>query len=63
MNDDDFYPCPCCGNKMISEPGNYEICPVCDWEDDPVQLSDPDLLGGENILSLLNATKVVFIKN
>jgi hypothetical protein len=26
--------CPCCNYKTISEKGNYEICPVCFWEDD-----------------------------
>ncbi|WP_241308935.1 CPCC family cysteine-rich protein [Chryseobacterium arthrosphaerae] len=26
--------CPCCNYKTISERGNYEICPVCFWEDD-----------------------------
>lgn len=26
--------CPCCGYLTLDERGNYEICPVCYWEDD-----------------------------
>lgn len=26
--------CPCCSYKTILEKGNYEICPICFWEDD-----------------------------
>ncbi|WP_233218372.1 CPCC family cysteine-rich protein [Kosakonia radicincitans] len=47
----------------ISELGNYEICPVCDWEDDPVQSSDPDFSGGANTLSLLEARKEFLLKS
>lgn len=28
------YPCPCCGYPMLWERGSYEICRLCDWEDD-----------------------------
>ena len=27
-------PCPCCGSLTLGSHGNYEICPVCFWEDD-----------------------------
>lgn len=30
----DKYPCPCCGLPTIDEPGIYDICAVCWWEDD-----------------------------
>lgn len=50
-----FIPCPCCGNQVFSECGSYEICPVCHWEDDPIQLRDPDYAGGENAISLNSA--------
>ncbi len=30
----DRYPCPCCGLPTIDEPGIYDICAVCWWEDD-----------------------------
>jgi len=28
------YRCPCCGYPTLDERGGYEICPLCDWEDD-----------------------------
>ncbi len=48
------YACPCCGYKtFIEKPnGSYDICNVCFWEDDPVQLNDPDYEGGANRVSL-----------
>ncbi|TPI26884.1 hypothetical protein FJW08_26050 [Mesorhizobium sp. B3-2-1] len=45
-------PCPCCRSLVVSQPGSYEICPECGWEDDPVQTADPDYAGGANELSL-----------
>lgn len=42
------YPCPSCGFLVFErEPGSYELCPICDWEDDAVQLRYP-LAGGAN---------------
>jgi hypothetical protein len=35
--------------------GCYEICEVCEWEDDPVQSTDPGYTGGANMLSLNKA--------
>jgi hypothetical protein len=33
------YPCPCCGYMSFDDPsGSYDICPICFWEDDAVQL-------------------------
>ena len=48
------YRCPCCGYyTFLEEPrGNYDICPVCYWEDDPIQSRDPDYEGGANTVSL-----------
>lgn len=48
-------PCDCCGSKVIGERGNFEICPICGWEDDSAQASDPDLTGGANDMSLNDA--------
>jgi hypothetical protein len=45
--------CPCCGYKTISE--EYDICPICFWEYDPVQQSDPDYPRGANSTSLRQA--------
>lgn len=48
-----MYPCPACGFLVFTEPpGSYEICCVCGWEDDPVQLQSPNCPGGANHLSL-----------
>ncbi len=49
-----MYPCPCCGYGVFSEPpGSYEICQICYWEDDIVQLAFPDSAGGANRCSLI----------
>ena len=49
--------CPCCGYYTLEEVGTYEVCPVCYWEDDPVQESDPKLEGGANELSLYESRR------
>lgn len=55
---DEAYPCPCCGHLVFGEPpGSYEICPICFWEDDAVQLRWPDLDGGANSVSLRTAQR------
>lgn len=54
------YLCPCCGAPVFDEMGSYEICPVCNWEDDPVQTKDPDLTGSANTMSLIQAKKNFF---
>ncbi|WP_437921614.1 CPCC family cysteine-rich protein [Sphingobacterium sp. LRF_L2] len=53
------FACPCCGHKTFTEKpnGTYGICPVCFWEDDPVQLDDPSYEGGANLTSLKQAQK------
>jgi hypothetical protein len=47
------YTCPCCGFFVFSEPpGSNEICSICGWEDDGVQLRYPGMSGGANSESL-----------
>jgi hypothetical protein len=47
------FPCPACGFIVFDEPpGSYDICPVCNWEDDYVQLTYPAMSGGANKESL-----------
>ncbi|RRB09386.1 CPCC family cysteine-rich protein [Larkinella rosea] len=47
------YTCPCCGYRTMDlGPGHYEICPVCFWEDDPIQKQNPNYDGGANKVSL-----------
>lgn len=48
-----LFGCPCCGYATVSEPGSYEICPICFWEDDGQDdsLADEEL-GDPNRVSL-----------
>jgi hypothetical protein len=53
-----YYPCPACGFEVFDEPaGSYAICPVCDWEDDELQLRFPAMRGGANKDSLFEWQK------
>lgn len=49
--------CPCCGYYTFIEieRGNYDICPVCFWEDDFEQEKNPYYDGGANRVSLVTA--------
>ena len=49
------YTCPCCGYKTLDEEHEYDICPICFWEDDYLQFEDADLCGGANEVSLRQA--------
>ena len=51
------YKCPCCGYYTFSyQPnGNYDICPICFWEDDPQQLANENLASGANKVSFRQA--------
>lgn len=50
------FSCPCCGFRALSEePGSYDVCRVCGWEDDPLQYEQPFLEGGANEPSLHDA--------
>lgn len=51
------YKCPCCGFYTFEHRpnGSYDLCDVCYWEDDPIQLDDPDFDGGANRVSLRTA--------
>ncbi|MFC5831474.1 CPCC family cysteine-rich protein [Nonomuraea insulae] len=53
------YPCPCCGHLTFgAPPGSHEICSVCFWEDDAIQLRWPDWPGGANKPSLIEAQRI-----
>ena len=49
---EELFPCPCCNSRTVGEPGTYEVCDLCGWEDDPIQSTDPDYAGGANSESL-----------
>ena len=53
------YKCPCCGYyTFLDKPsGNYDICEVCYWEDDPIQSKNPAYADGANHVSLQQARK------
>lgn len=34
QSDGQKYNCPCCGNATLDTRGDYDICPICKWEDD-----------------------------
>ncbi|WP_410175516.1 CPCC family cysteine-rich protein [Rahnella perminowiae] len=34
--------------KKYSKPGEHDICPSCNWEDDPFHSKNPDRRGGAN---------------
>ena len=46
------FKCPCCGNYTLTEERMWEICPVCNWEDDALQFDNQNLKGGANFFSL-----------
>ncbi len=51
-----WVPCIVCGRLTITTRGHYEICPVCGWEDDGSDYSDPDrYVGGPNRVTLREA--------
>lgn len=43
------YSCPCCGYPTLERRGGYQICTLCDWEDDGDDGDDPiAFIGGPN---------------
>lgn len=50
-------PCPCRENLTIGVRGDYEICSVCGWEDDPLQSGDPAFAGEAKQSGLNEARK------
>ena len=48
--------CLCCGYKTLDSDGYYDICPICFWEDDPLQKMNVYDLGA-NKVSLIQAQK------
>ena len=50
------YKCPCCGHFTFEKKErSYDICPVCFWEDDPVQYENPTMPNGANRVCLADA--------
>ncbi len=50
--------CPVCLLEgAFQEPGGYDICHRCGWEDDESQRRHPDMAGGANHMSLGEARR------
>jgi hypothetical protein len=47
--------CPTCDYFTLPDRGQYEICPICFWEDDGLDLDRPDDISGPNHLTLREA--------
>lgn len=48
--------CPCCLNYTLDDDiWRFDICPVCNWEDDWIQRDDIDYWWWANVLSLREA--------
>lgn len=55
--------CPVCGQHDFTEPGSFDICPICGWEDDELQNEDHNYAGGANDLSVNEARIEFFLLN
>jgi len=47
--------CPVCNMYDFEEDNDFDVCDVCGWENDGVQLDDPYYRGGANRCSLNEA--------
>lgn len=47
-----MHPCPCCGYKTLPSRADYDLCPVCWWEDEGVE---PWEYSGPNARTLIEA--------
>jgi hypothetical protein len=50
--------CPVCGESEFERDFDLDVCDICGWENDGVQLDDPDYRGGANTESLNEARAV-----
>jgi hypothetical protein len=58
------HPCPCCGYLVFAgPPGSAEICPVCYWEDDHLQLCYATTLAGWSNAPTLEQAQVHFVRD
>lgn len=44
--------CPCCDYFTLGERGEYQICPICFWEDDGVDITNLDEQSWSNHITL-----------
>ena len=43
-----FKKCACCGEYSLTVGSEYEICPICEWIDDPYQNRNAQSTQGKN---------------
>ena len=55
--------CPVCGKYEFEEYDDFDICPVCNWENDGLQYDDHNYAGGANDLSVTEARIEYFVLN
>lgn len=56
------YVCPICGKYELEE-GISDVCPVCSFEDDNLQVADHNYAGGANNLSVNEGRIEFFLLN
>ena len=44
--------CPICHESEFERENDFDVCDICEWENDGVQMDDPDYAGGANYISL-----------
>ena len=54
--------CPVCNSYDFEEDNDFDICEICGWENDGVQLDDPNYRGGANRKSL-NEAKAAWVSH
>lgn len=47
--------CPVCGKTEFPDVNSFDICKICNWEDDADQEENPDEQDGANHMSLNEA--------
>lgn len=52
-----MHQCPCGDYFTLDERGGYDICPVCFWEDDGLDVDKPDAHSGPNHITLREARR------
>ena len=48
----DKFQCSCCDYFTLEERGGYEVCPICFWEDDGMDIDEADTHSGPNHITL-----------
>ncbi len=49
------YQCPCCDYFVLEARGFHQVCPVCCWEDDGIDVDTLDAVSKSNHITLRQA--------